>query len=252
MQQDLRATGTHISLIAHITEQELDHLFDRSLADNGFANRCLWTCVQRSNCLPDGGSPSTEDLAGASAALQRAVDWATAQQEIRFHRDQVASELWAGVYHHLSYRDPNLYGAATSRGEAQVLRLSALYAALDCSETVTVAHLQAAFAVWDYCSASAERLFGVSAQDAVADRIREAIETSRGGLNKTQIRRLFHGHVDTRRIDAALDHLAAIGSIAPRAQPTAGRVSTVWSSLTEHLPGDSLSMLIDDLPWEDD
>ena len=252
MQQDLRATGTHISLIAHITEQELAHLFERSLADNGFANRCLWTWVERSNCLPDGGSPSTYDLACASAALQRAVNWATAQREILFHRNQPAGELWADVYPELSYHQPGLRGAATSRGEAQVLRLSALYAALDCSETVTVAHLQAALAVWDYCSQSAEHLFGVSARDAVADRIREAVETSRGGLNKTQIRRLFNGHVDTRRIDAALEQLAVIGSIARKAQPTPGRVSTVWSALAEHLPEDCLSMLVDDLPGEDE
>ena len=252
MQQNLRATGTHISLIAHITEQELDHHFERSLADNGFANRCLWTCVQRSNCLPDGGSPSTADLAAVSACLQRAVSWATAQPEIRFHRDPAASQLWADVYPELSYRDPSLRGAATSRGEAQALRLSALYAALDCSATVTVAHLQAAFAVWDYCCESAEHLFGISARDAVADRIREAIETTPEGLSKTQIRRLFHGHVDTRRIDAALQQLAVIGSIGHKPQPTPGRLSTVWSALAEHLPDDSLDTLIDELPWEDD
>ena len=44
----LRATNTHISLIAHITERELAQNLDPTDAHNGFANRCLWTSVHRS------------------------------------------------------------------------------------------------------------------------------------------------------------------------------------------------------------
>ena len=32
----------------------------RTEAHNGFANRCLWACVQRSQCLPDGGNVNAE------------------------------------------------------------------------------------------------------------------------------------------------------------------------------------------------
>ena len=52
----LHATNTHISLIAHITQRELTQNLPRTEAHNGFANRCLWACVQRSQCLPDGGN----------------------------------------------------------------------------------------------------------------------------------------------------------------------------------------------------
>jgi hypothetical protein len=41
MQQHLRATGTHISLIAHITQRELAQNLRSAEAQNGFANRCL-------------------------------------------------------------------------------------------------------------------------------------------------------------------------------------------------------------------
>jgi hypothetical protein len=231
MHQNMRATGTHISLIAHITQHELNRSFQRHQTHNGFANRCLWTCVERSNCLPEGGNPVASELSAAAGTLRRAVEWATARPEICFHRDQAATQLWAECYAELSYHQPGMRGAATSRGEAQVLRLSAIYAALDSSEVICLPHLQAAYAVWTYCYDSATRLFGTSTGDAVADRIREAIDASRNGLTKTQIRRLFFGHVDCDRIDAALEQLAAFGALAVRSEPTAGRSSTRWSAL---------------------
>ena len=48
-----------------------------------------------------------------------------------------------------------LAGAVTARPEAQALRLSVVYAALDGSSTIKVPHLEAALAVWNYCEASA-------------------------------------------------------------------------------------------------
>ncbi len=131
MHHQLRATGTHLSLIAHITQRELTQTFQHHQAHNGFANRCLWTWVERSNCLPGGSSAPADELSAIAGTLRSAVAWATARPEILFRRDQEAQQLWADCYESLSYRDPGLRGAATSRGEAQVLRLSALYAALD-------------------------------------------------------------------------------------------------------------------------
>ena len=115
-----------------------------------------------------------------------------------------------------------LRGAATSRAEAQVLRLSAIYAALDSSSIIGLPHLQAAFAVWDYCSASASFLFGTSTGVPIADRIREALDSSPNGLSKNQISRLFHGHVNTDRIDAALEQLLALDAVNCHSEPTAG------------------------------
>jgi hypothetical protein len=63
MQQHLSVFATHISVIAHITQRELAHHLHGTEAQNGFANRCLWAWVHRSNCLPDGGSLSVADLA---------------------------------------------------------------------------------------------------------------------------------------------------------------------------------------------
>jgi hypothetical protein len=219
MDQNLRATGTHISLIAHITQRELTQNLPRTEAQNGFANRCLWTWVQRGNCLPEGGSLSAADLSPVAGELRRALDWAAATPEILFRRDAAARDLWQDRYPALSQIRPGLRGAATSRAEAQVLRLSAIYAALDSTSIIGLPHLQAALAVWDYCYASASLLFGVSTGDPIADRIREAIQASNDGLSKYQIRRLFHGHVEGSRIDAALEKLVDLGALYDKVSP---------------------------------
>ena len=231
MHHQLRATGTHLSLIAHITQRELTQTFHRHQAHNGFANRCLWTWVERSNCLPGGAGAPAYELSAIAETLRSAVAWATARPEILFRRDQEAQQLWADCYESLSYRDPGLRGAATSRGEAQVLRLSALYAALDCSEIVCRPHLEAAYAVWTYCYRSAVRLFGLATGDPITDRIREAVEASPNGLSRNQISRLFYGHVNSERIDAALEQLAAFGALAAYTEQTSGRSSTLWLAI---------------------
>jgi hypothetical protein len=233
MHQPLQATGTHISLIAHITQRELARNLHGTETQNGFANRCLWVWVQRSNCLPDGGSLSANDLSPIARELRRALDWAAATPEILFRRDAAARDLWQDRYPALSQLRPGLRGAATSRAEAQVLRLSAIYAALDSTSTIGLPHLQAALAVWDYCYTSAALLFGMSTGDLIADRIREALQASHDGLSKYQIRRLFHGHVEGSRIDAALETLAALGALAAHSEPTGGRPSTLWSAIQE-------------------
>jgi hypothetical protein len=227
MHHQLRATGTHLSLIAHITHRELSQTFQRHQAHNGFANRCLWTWVERGNCLPGDGAP-TYDLSAIAGTLRSAVAWATARPEILFRRDQEAQQRWAGSYEQLSYRQPGMRGAATSRGEAQVLRLSALYAALDRSELVCLPHLEAAYAVWTYCYRSAVRIFGFATGDPVTDRIREAVEASPNGLTRSEIGRVFYGHVDRERIDAALEQLASFGALIAYTEQTRGRQITLW------------------------
>jgi hypothetical protein len=189
--------------------------------------------VQRSQCLPEGGDLDAHELSAVAAELRRALDWAADAHTIRFVRDDQARALWNERYPALSQVRPGLYGAATSRAEAQVLRLSAIYAVLDRSPIIGLPHLQAAFAVWDYCSASASLFFGTSTGDHTADRILEALNASDGRLSRKQISALFHGHLSSSRIEAALEQLTSLGAIYRSSQPTGGRPSTLWSALPE-------------------
>jgi hypothetical protein len=51
-----RATDAHVSVISHITKEELKHELPECEFFNGFANRFLWVEVERSKLLPDGGN----------------------------------------------------------------------------------------------------------------------------------------------------------------------------------------------------
>ena len=77
--------------------------------------------------------------------------------------------------------------------------------------------------------------------DPIADRIREAVEASPSGLSRNQISRLFYGHVDSERIDAALEQLAAFGALAAYREQTSGRSSTLWVAVQQQQSSDSLT-----------
>jgi hypothetical protein len=62
-----KATGSHISIIAHITEPELRRKLTRTEMANGYANRFLFAKVRRSKKLPHGGNLRPRSSASASA-----------------------------------------------------------------------------------------------------------------------------------------------------------------------------------------
>jgi hypothetical protein len=249
----LHAGGGHLSLIGHITQRELAESLRRTETHNGFANRCLWACVQRSQCLPDGGNVNTEIQSTIARRLRLAVEWVQGQGELRFRRDPAAAELWNEHYSILSQARSGLRATATGRAEAQVLRLSALYAALDRSPIIQLPHLQAALALWDYCSYSAGSLFGSSVADSVADRILEALQAADHGLTRKQIRDLFHGHLGSSSIDQALEKLRSLGLATYRYVPGRGRYTTLWSSADyqEPEPAEEEAAGLEEFLWEE-
>ena len=106
---------------------------------NGFANRFLMVCVERSKLLPEGGHLDDGDVAPYLARLQEAVAFARSVEALQ--RDEEARELWARVYPSLSTGRMGLVGAVTNRAEAQVVRLSTIYALADSSYFVEKPHL---------------------------------------------------------------------------------------------------------------
>jgi hypothetical protein len=228
----LRATGSHITLIGHVTRHALAPFLHGTIAHNGFANRCLWACVRRCGCLPNGSDFPAAALAGPAAELRRVLAVSTSAA-YPFQRSPAAQQLWDDGYLELSQGGFGLHGAATSRAEAQVLRLSAIYAALDGTNIIEQPHLEAALAVWDYCSAAAGMLFTNQPEDEVATTIRDAVMRSPNGISRDDIRKLFSGHVDSATIDAALAQLTAQGCISPSTASTGGRPRTTWEANPE-------------------
>lgn len=71
----MQATGAHVSIIGHITRDELLRDLSRTDSANGFANRFLWVCVKRSKLLPDGGSFQECDFAPLIRRVNEALQF---------------------------------------------------------------------------------------------------------------------------------------------------------------------------------
>ena len=222
----LKATDAHISIIGHITRTELLRLLSETEAHNGFANRFLWLVVRRSKALPFGGNWNTDDAASLVQRIKDAVEFGRVHRQIDW--GQSAREPWIEVYEKLSEGKPGLFGAATSRAEAQVVRLAALYAVMDQQAAIHRTHLEAALALWRYAEASALYIFGDATGDAVADRIMQALRANPGGLTRTQIRDLFGRNQSAERIDQALTLLQRAGRVRKTEERTGGRPSERW------------------------
>ena len=176
----LKATGAHISIVGHITKDELRAKLTRTDMANGFANRFLFCLVKRSKLLPHGGCFDDMTMAKLAARFAEAV--AFARKAGRVHMTDAAAKVWAEAYAELSADRPGLLGAVTARAEAQVIRLSLIFALLDSKDQIDTVHLQAAMAVWAYCDQSAHLIFGDSLGDPVADDILIALRRNVGGM----------------------------------------------------------------------
>lgn len=222
------ATGAHISIIGHITRDELLRYLDDTEAANGFGNRFLWLCVRRSKSLPEGGSLAEADLAPIVAEVQEALAFSKDLGELR--RNEDARSIWRAIYDDLSEGKPGLLGAMIARAEAQVMRLACIYALLDRSPSIGKEHLRAALAVWEYVEASARYIFGERMGDPVADQIAEALLANPAGLSRTEISALFGRNRRKEEIGRALTELQRHGLAEPGRDNSGGRPSEIWRS----------------------
>lgn len=223
----VRATSPHVSFLGHITEEELRRELSETAQVNGLANRFLWVYVRRSKLLPDAPRLNEEAAAKLGAQVRGALEHARKCGEVR--RDADASGLWRQIYADLSKDHPGMFGALTARAEAQVLRLSMVYALLDRSNVVRVEHLTAALAFWRYCEDSARYIFGDRTGDPIADRIRAALRSS-GPMTETDIRDLFGRHQKAGRIQTALELLLNAGLVTFETVDTGGRPARIWKA----------------------
>jgi len=223
----LSATDVHISILGHVTIDELRARITRTDLANGFANRFIFILVKRSKLLPHGGDLDDRDLERLGERLRSAVAFANTVGRVTMTGD--AREEWSNIYGDLSAPQKGLLGAVTARAEAQVIRLALIYALLDHSEQIDVSHLHAALAVWDFADASAAYVFGGMLGDPIADEIMRALhQAGAEGMSRTAIRDLFGRNRSGDRIGAALGLLATSRRARMEMRETGGRSAEFW------------------------
>ena len=221
-----RCSGAHTSVVAHVTDDELRRLLSETDIANGFANRFLFVLARRSKSLAEPTQPDPEILSSLAECIAQAARYAQGGHVLE--RDDDARKLWRHEYGRLSEGARGIFGAITNRGEAQVVRLSLVYALLDRAPKIRVEHLRAALAVWDYCYRSAAYIFGDSLGDQLADKLIKALREHPAGLTRTDVRGIVKGGVGEEQITNALGLLERHGLASSSTESTAGRAATRW------------------------
>lgn len=216
----IRATGVHISIIGHVTPDELRRYLTKTESGNGFANRFLWVCIGRSKLLPEGGAFDPRSIENSISKLMDAAE--KARQTGRLHFDEDARALWHSIYASLSEGLPGLVGAVTSRAEAQTIRLACLYALLDGADAIGKRHLEAAIALWRYCERSARFIFEDVAGETT-ERLLDALREHVNGLSRTEVHSLFGRHRSAAEIDQAIRTLCNQGFARVEKKESGGR-----------------------------
>jgi len=217
----LVANHTHVSLLGHITSEEIEARLTSLEIANGLANRVLFVAAKRSQKLPHGGSLAFDELVALGARWRAKIARAKSLGEIS--RSDGFKRGWEIVYDAFS-DDPGLAGAIIARAEAQTLRLALLYALADGADELRLPHLIAAMRPWTYVEDSVRHIFGRRlgdpTQQTLLDEVRAVYPE---GLDRTAQRDLFGRHASDAKLQSARERLIATRSVVEREEKTGGR-----------------------------
>lgn len=226
-----QCTNAHVGILAHITLDELAMSLSACDKLNGYANRFLWILARRSKRVPRPRRMPDDRFIPIRNEIWQRLHLAHAAGQM--HLTAAAGDLWDAEYDRLTEDRPGIAGAITARAEAQVVRLSMIYALCDGRKYVDTIHVQAALALWRYAQASAEYIFN---EDAVGNKldakINEVISAMPAGLSLTDLHAATgknHKADDLRR---SIQRLVDAGLVRSESIKTEGaaRAKTVFYS----------------------
>ncbi len=226
----LEVRGAHLSILAHITADELRVRLSATDIANGFGNRFMFIGVERAQLLPSGGTLDALPLRDLVKRLAARVK--TAQDQGVIRRSPEAETRWAEIYALIDFSAPTgLGGAITARAEAHCLRLSLLYALLDGSAEIDTQHVEAAFALWNYAESCALATFDSRFSDRRVPRLLAGIiDAGPTGLDGRGQHAVFSGHASSEQLERWRGELESQGLIRTTAEGIRGRSRTVCTS----------------------
>jgi len=222
----MKASNTHISLIAHVTRAELNRLLSGVELGNGFANRVLWCHSSRSKNLPRGSKLAAGTFDSQIGKIKEAIGKIRTDEPFEVTSSAKADAYWFEIYEPLTTSKVGRWGDVTRRGAAQVVRISIIFALLEGKKEVNLAHLKAAEAVWKYCNESARWAFEDHQFSFQAMKILTALDYE--PMTRTEITtKVFNKNLLKKEIDAALVEITPYLNIK-WAQRSDGNVTPLW------------------------
>jgi len=206
----LSVVDYHISIIGHVTQEELRQRIETTDLCNGFLNRFLLCMARRARLLPHGGATDVAALARLTDRIHHAAE--VSAKFGRMYREEFADALWEQLYADLSIGGQGLVSAVTGRAEAYVMRLATTYACLTQSQFIREEHLLAAKEVWRYSADSARYVFQDKTRTNITDDILYALRRAGNeGMTRTDISAVLGRHVNAVQIQRSLDSLEEDG-----------------------------------------
>lgn len=222
------ASDAHVSVCGDITAEELHVHFGGLQAANGFGNRFLFVGARRTRSLPHGGKLDRATVGQLGQELESALKIARDIGAMR--RSSAADRIWEDYYDRLGRDTPGgVLGGLISRGQAQLLRISEIYALADGKETIAPEHVSAAWAFWSYCRDSAEHLFGNRLGDPLAEKVLAILGKAPGGaMKRSEVNDALGGHKSSRELDLVERTLIDAGLVTATRLPSRGRWGELW------------------------
>ena len=232
---NVSATGAHISVVAHVTPEELNARLTLVEVANGLGNRFIWVWSVKTQDRPEAGrfrwktvEPMIGDLAHALAHVRASEK---SYRDLAMTRTETADELWRSVLPSLSEPRPGLLGKMLARGKPYVMRMAMIFAIADMRFRIDVPHLMAALEIWDYSVRSVDYIFGDRLGDKDASKLLDALKLAGDeGITQTDVRRkVFSGRVSAEKLGDLLNRMVQAGLIHKTVDATKSKKPvTVW------------------------
>lgn len=218
--------NAHVAIIGHITLFELKKLLSENDKMNGFGNRFLWICAQRTKLVPFPEPLPVHVKQKMAEHIQSAIE--LAQKGKKYTLTDDAKQLWGNCYPDLSESRDGIAGVITARAAPYVLRLALVYCLFRKGVSISVEDIEAALALWKYADQSANLIFDGT---TVPDRKKQEILKCIGGESKTttEIRKeAFSNHIHSDELQELLEELISTEMIECEITPTAGAPKTTY------------------------
>lgn len=229
----ITATEAHISLIGHITLEELMEVQTGSSVANGFYNRFLWIYSKRSKVLPFGGIEV--DLQAEVASLQRILAARLEESErhgrspLRMRMSSACNDLWEEAYGRYTAEGHPM----KARALPLILRIALILAYTEPNlYEIEPRHLTAAEAIVAYSMRTIDRTTRHATANTTINRILAAIELNRT-MTSTEIHNAFSRHISGREIQEACAELVRKGLVRKSTMPAigGGKPKTLWAAV---------------------
>ena len=220
----IKVTKAHVSVLGHITKEELITVFKKVDLSNGLANRFIWFCSRKSKSLPETIEYPTQQLNSFINTLKNIIEEIRGLGEFEVKFDPEAKILWREIFYTIEKnREEGTIGNVLARDIPQVRRIAMIYALLDGSfEFINVIHLKAALAVWEYAESSVRFIFGSGTTpppDPISEKILEYLKEINAEATQTEInQKCLGGNKSASEISKSLHVLSELGKISHRVE----------------------------------